>query len=227
MKVNYKNPFKRMEQLIYFFVKIIAAFYLLYRTAWFLYWTWKKHFWRFLTPPAKGKANVLPAKPETDIYTIVGKSQTMYLKEKTGVTEPAFSENLQQTSAYEEDPDITAEDVEDNLDGEDISAEDRFLPLNTIEDDGGVSTGMTFEQLSDTFDVVKGKQTGSAGLQAAARILYEIRGSDLFDFLAAQAENERVIEQLIRENLDDSGNPIPENGRKRRNTPIFDIDKYV
>ena len=222
-----------METLIYWMVKVIATVYLLYRTARFLFGQRKTRLWLFLTPQIKEKekTDVSPAKPEAAVYAVVGKSQTTYLTEtpqaKTGTVEPAFSEDLQQLPAYEEEPDITATDVDDSLDGEEIAEEDRFLPLDTVADDGEFSTGMTFEQLSDTLDVVRGKQTGAAGLQAAARILYENRGSTLFDFLAAQAENEQVIEALLREHLDDSGNPLPESGRKRRRMEAFDMNNYV
>jgi len=218
-----------MEPLVYWMVKVMAAVYLLYRTVRFLYWTRKQHYWRFLNP--KEKAFIPPPKQETTANSLVGKSQTIYLKEapqeKSEMIKPVFSEDLERNAAYEEEPDITAEDVEDSLDRQDLSEEDRFTPLETVGDNGGISTGMTFEQLADTLDVVQGKKTGTDGLQAAARILYEIRGSNLFDFLAAQAENEQVIERLLRENLDDAGNPLPETGRKRRKMEAFDMNKYV
>ena len=220
-----------MESWIHLTVRGLVAVYLLCRSALFLLGKKRQNLWVFLTPKTKKKTDVSPATHETELYSIVGKSQTMYLKDipqkKTIMIEPAFSEDLQLTPAYEEEPDVMAADVEDSLNTEDLSEGDRFLPLETVDENGGVSTGMTFEQLSDTFDVVRGKQTGVAGLQAAARILYEIRGSDLFDFLVAQAENEQVIEQMFKENLDVSGKPLPESGRKRRNMEAFDMDKYV
>jgi hypothetical protein len=87
---------------------------------------------------------------------------------------------------------------------------------------------MTYEQISQVLDVVRRKQTDETGKAETARILYEIQGSDVFDFLAAQAENEAMIEKLIKENIDNDGIPLPENARKQqREIEEFDMDKYV
>jgi hypothetical protein len=75
---------------------------------------------------------------------------------------------------------------------------------------------------------VQGKSTDDAGRQAAAHILYEVEGSDLFNFLTAQAENEALVKKLIRENIDNNGVPLSESTRKqRRDRKEFDMDKYV
>ena len=230
-----KNPFKRMETWIHGMVKVMAAVYLLYRTARFVFGKRIQNFWLFLIPQTNRKVNekadVSPEKPAAEPCSIVGKSQTTYLKETPQETaetiQPAFSEDLEQEPAYEEEPDITAEDVEDRLHAEELSEEDRFMPLDTAEDDGGVSTGMTYEQIGDTLDVVSGKKTGAAGVQAAAQILYEIQGSDVFNFLVSQAETEQVIEQLLSQNLDAGEKTLPENAGKRRDLEAFDMDRYV
>jgi hypothetical protein len=223
-----------MENLIYLIIKSLSAACLLHRVFRLLFREQARDFWRFLTPeiPVKGKAPV-PV-PETAPYNMVGKSQTVYLeespKEKTKTVEPAFSEDLQQASAYEEESDITGDDVNDNLNEDRLPEEDRFLPLDADPYDGDFpsSTGMTYEQISQALDVVQGKSTDDAGRQAAARILHEVQGSDLFNFLTAQAENDALVEKLIKENLDDRREPVLENIRKKsRETEEFDMDKYV
>jgi hypothetical protein len=221
-----------MEQFIYSIIKGVSAVYLLHRVFRFLFGKHAERFWRFLRPETPVKEKTPVPVPETAPHNIVGKSRTVYLQEAppegTKAVEPAFRENLQREKAYEDEPDITADDVEENL-GEEIPQEDeRFIPLDTEPDGEAVSTGMTFEQISEALDVVQGRQKDEAGKTATARILYEIEGSELFDFLAAQAENEAIIEKLLKENLDNNSVSPPENIRKRkRDTEEFDMTKYV
>ncbi|MDR0349483.1 MAG: DUF4122 domain-containing protein [Tannerella sp.] len=223
-----------MEYFIYSIIKSLSAAYLLHRVFRFLFREQARDFWRFLTPetPIKGKTAVPVT--ETAPYNMVGKSQTVYLeelpKEQVKAIEPLFSEDLQQSPSYEEEPDIANEDVDGSLNEDRISGEDRFIPLDTDMDNGDFpsSTGMTYEQISQALDVVQGRQTDDAGRQATARILYETEGSDLFNFLTAQAENEAIVERLIKENLDNNGETVLENIRKkRRETKEFDMGKYV
>jgi hypothetical protein len=223
-----------MEHLIYLIVKILSAAYLLSKVFRFLSGKRMREFWRFLTPetPAREKAPV-PV-PETSHYDMVGKSRTVYLKEvpkePPGAVEPFFSEDLGATPPYSEEPDITDEDVENDPDKDPLTGEERFLTLDTDPDgeDFPSSTGMTYEQISGALDVIQGKKTDAAGRQAAARILYEAEGSDLFNFLTAQAENEAIVERLIKENIDNDGVPLSESrGKQRRGRKEFDIGKYV
>jgi hypothetical protein len=202
-----------MEDLVYLIVKSLSVVYLLSKVYRFLSGKRIREFWHFLTPET-------PAKPETVSHSIVGKSQTVYLEEtQIKVPELLFSENLEK-----EEP----QDEEDNLLEALLSEKECFIALDIEPDNEIVSTGMTYEQISQALDVVQGRQTDEAGRQAAARILYEIEGSDLFNFLTAQAENEVLIEKLIKENIDNGGEAIFDNVRKkRRETEEFDMDKYV
>jgi hypothetical protein len=163
-------------------------------------------------------------------YNIIGKSQTVYLEEPPApkIVEPVFSEDLQRVPAYEEEPDITADDVDDNLGEEILTDEERFTPLDTDVDSEVVSTGMTYEQISEALEVVQGKKTDDADKLAAARTLYEVQGSDLFNFLTVQAENEAIIEKLLKENLDNAADPADGNIKKQqRKIEEFDMGKYV
>jgi hypothetical protein len=221
-----------MENPVYWIIKGLSAGYLLYRVFRFLSGKRAQEFWRFLTPenPVREKAPAFV--PETVLSNIVGKSQTVYPEEipKEKAVEPVFSEELEKIPAYGEEADITNDDVDDNLNEDRLSEDECFLPLDADADNGDFpsSSGMTYEQISQALDVVQGKSTDNAGRQAAARILYEVEGSDLFNFLTAQAENEALVEKLIRENIDNSGVTISENtGKQRRDRTEFDMDKYV
>jgi hypothetical protein len=225
-----------MEHLIYLTVKGVATVYLLYKIYRFLLGEQAMKLWQSILP--ERKAMKIPATPQTQpepiAYSVVGKSQTVYLeefsKEEAKAVEPAFSEDLLQVSTYEEEPDITNDDVANNLNEDRFSEEDRFLPLDADADDEDFpsSTGMTYQQISEALDMMQGKPTDKSGQQATARILHEIEGSDLFNFLTAQAENEAVVERLIRENIDSGNTPLSGNTkRQHRSKKEFDMDKYV
>jgi hypothetical protein len=222
-----------MEHLMYLIVKGVSAVYLLHKVFRFLSGRPVRDFWRFLMRgnPVKEKMPA-PAQELLPYNNVVGKSQTVYLeesqREKGQTLEPVFSEEMERQPSYEEEPDVADTDVEYRQDEEIPSEADRFISLDTALDDGGSSTGMTYEQISEALDVVQGKRTDAAGRLAAAQTLYEVRGSDLFDFLAAQAQNEALVEKLIKENMDSDGGRIPQNRWKRkRETAEFDMDRYV
>ena len=218
-----------MEHRFYLIVKGLSVVYLLYRTFRFLFGKRVKSFWHFLIPQTQ-ETVVSQTRPEETTHSIVGKSLTVYLEEPPPPKkiEPVFSEDLGRVPAYEEEPEVTTDDVDYTQDEGTLSEEERFIPLDTEPDSEPVSTGMTFEQISGALDVVQGKNTDDADKLATARILYEVQGGDVFNFLAAQAENEAMIERLLKENLDETGEILPENRRKqRREMEEFDLEKYV
>jgi hypothetical protein len=219
-----------MEHFIYLMVKGLAAVYLLYKVFRFLSGKQGKSLWRFLTPEHAVKEKIADPAPATVHDDVAGKSRTVYLEEpsKEKAIEPVFSENLEKEEPYKEEPDTTTDDVDDHPD-EDISPdEERFIPLDVNPDGEAVSTGMTYEQISEALDVVQGKKTDGAAKSTAARILYEVEGSDLFNFLSAQAANEAIVERLLKENIDNAGVSLPENRRKRTSkADEFDMGKYV
>jgi hypothetical protein len=224
-----------MEHLIYLVVKVLSAAYLLHKVFRFLFNPEWQKFWRFLMPEntVKEKIPVPAPAPATVHYNnVVGKSRTVYLeelpKEPGKVVEPVFSEDLEKREPYGEEAETTAQDVEDNLDGAPLPENDRFMPLDAGPDGEAVSSGMTYGQISLALDVVKGKRTDAAAEPAVARMLDEIRGSELFNFLSAQAENEALVEKLIKENIGNGGGQLPANRRKRKaGNGQFDMDRYV
>jgi hypothetical protein len=249
-----------MEHFFYLTVKGLAVIYILYKTFRFLFGKQRQSLWHFLTPKVQDKKEMAasqakpPEKPEAEPYSIVGKSQTVYLDEplkvetsgketsefvvsETTVTdqslsvepvEPAFSEDLQPVPAFEEEPDIFTDEIEDNLEEEPLTDEDRFMPLEIDASGETVSTGKTYDEISCMLGAVQGKKMSEADRQAAASALHDIQGSELYDLLLMQAENEAVIERLLKENLDSTGEKPAETGEKKRTqTADFDMDKYV
>lgn len=235
-----------MEQKVYAAIKVLSLLYIIYRIGRFLLKPETRKIWRFLTPKnaVKEKMNIPIAAKEPVPYSIVGQSQTVYLKEVSKPeesvepekpVEPLFSVDLEREEPVMEEPDITADDVEDNLNVNNepvLSEEERFMPLEEnpdVDNRDFSSSGMTFEDIAKTLDVIQGKKTADDACLDAARVLYEVKQTDLYAFLAGQAENEEVIEKLVNENLDSDGSPLPQAVRKRKKSGIegFDIKRYV
>ena len=225
-----------MEHLFYLIVRLLIAGYLLYCLFVFLFGRNRENLWRFLTPRNTVKNNIPVVELETETVSsgIVGKSQTVYYEKQPErkAAAPFFSEDLKKEIPYDEEPDTSDEDVE-NLSFEEslediLTEEERFMPFDADPDEEGNSSGMTYEQLNVAVNVVLGKKKGDEDCQTAARVLYEVSGSDVFNFLTAQAENEALIERLLKENIDDDGLPVTKRvGKKGRNVGEFDMDKYV
>lgn len=221
-----------MVHTFYLIVKVMAVIYIMYKIFRFLFGKQGQSHWYFLTPKVQEKKETAVSQPVPHLppYSIIGKSQTVYLEEppKVEPPEPVFSEDLQYMPAYEEEQDITPADVDDSLQRDVLTPKDRFLPLDTVEDNERASTGMTYEQISLTIEAVQGKKMNDADRLAAAHTLYDVQGSDLFDFLAMQAENEAAIERLLKEIPDDAGKVSTEyRVAKRKKTEDFDMDRYV
>jgi len=222
-----------MEQF-YLTVRILVLIYVLYEIFRLLFGKQVENGWRFLTPKLREKKE-LPKiepqpKPNREDYSLVGKSQTVYLEAppEQKPIEPVFSQDLPQVPAYEVEPDITSDDVEDNLDEVILTEEERFTPFDIDPDCEISSSGMTYDQIAQAIEVIQGKNRNDADKSVVARTLYEIEGSDLFNLLTAQAENEAIIEQLLKENLDESGEILPESEKKKRKEIAeFDMEKYV
>jgi cellulose biosynthesis protein BcsQ len=87
---------------------------------------------------------------------------------------------------------------------------------------------------SQTKFVAISNQKGGVGKSAFTVLLagyfHYLKGKNVLvvdcDYL--QAENEILIEKLLKENIDDEGFRVPVNsGKKRRNDEKFDMEKYV
>jgi hypothetical protein len=227
-----------MEQFFYLIVKIFAVYLLLKTLFIYLFGKNGKKRWIFLNPKKPNSNNTKPLLDEPEYQTthsIVGKSRTRYLKEPPLEKHlvPFLSEDLEiLLNKKNEEPDIKDEDVEyipkDETQQDIIEEMERFSSDNESPDTEGHSTGLTYEEIACAYDVVTGKETDDSRHQKAARLLYEIHGSDVFDFLSAQAENEMMIEKLIKAHVDGDGVITKDkSNRQKKSVENFDMSKYV
>lgn len=63
----------------------------------------------------------------------------------------------------------------------------------------------------------------------AAKTIHSIKDTDLFEFFTNQVSNQDNVESLLRDCLDEGGNPLKErkSKKKQENLSSFELDKYV
>lgn len=84
-----------------------------------------------------------------------------------------------------------------------------------------ITQAVTLEEFSLVGDVlmrVNGADQDADKRSSAARTLFAIRNTSLFDLFISQVGNEEAVNKLLEENLDEDGNPRPlKKGGKRNN----------
>ena len=236
-----------MEKIVYILVRLASASYILYSLWLFLFHKDGLWFFKYLNPKKKKKREVekpdLP-KEDNDDSSIVGKTHTVYIKQleiikesepEDAEPEPVMSQDLEPSGFMGEEDDIPSDDVvvetkQFTID-EVLDEEERFEPFEgDFAEDENFSTGSTFEDIQNAVDVIIGKKKGGEERLNAAKTIYEIRQTDMMEFFSTQIGNIEVIEQLLSENLDESGQPLKGKSAKKKlqdEVANFDMDKYI
>ena len=189
-----------MEGLVYLSVRVGCAAYLLYKV-----WEQKKkvrELCDLLYTPAKREQMISMSPEPADEKEVMGKTRFVYLDENAGKTAaPYMSQPLEQGTDYiGEDEEIREEDVE------------CLLPLEEME-----LLRKEQEELDSALPETE-VITQAVKRSSAARTLFAIRNTSLFDLFISQVGNEEAVNKLLEENLDEDGNPRPlKKGGKRNN----------
>lgn len=233
-----------MEVYFNLFVKVATLAYVLLKLWLFLvrnkgYGVWD----RLLPDVRKREAPEQEPEPATAPIPdkgIMGKTHTTYLKKEVPSV-PGMSQGLEPSDFIGEEADISPDEVEADLSGGtgpmQPDEEERFFPLEERGDTGmnEFSSGMTYDELSNAVGVVSGGESGDDNRIRAARTLYEVRQTDLFQFFTTQVTNVETVDRLFEECLDGNGSPLKRPQRRREFDPVegfdplegFDMDKFV
>lgn len=236
-----------MEHSFYMAVRMVAAVYVLYR----LYVVgYKKQFygiWEYLptlreyllSQKKQKQSEKRPPEPtiKTESSSVIGKTTVVYLEDPAIVAvAPAFSIPLETTGYLGEEEDVSPDEVESELtpplekvlDKEELYER---LDENAPGEDPELSTGLTYQQLSQAVDVLSSSSLENRKdkeVMEVAHTLYAIRGTDMFQFFASQVGNTAMIEQILEECLDGDGQPLPKRKKKLlRNTTTFNMEHFV
>lgn len=217
----------------YFAIKIGCIAYLLYRL-WVLLFRYQLFgFWdRVLpqkTPPIQ-KAKASPINSDEDV---LGRTTVVYLDDPDlAATVPEHSEELPPSDFIGEEKDITPEEVEDTLltkqpyvpSEEELYEDEERQPLDTE-----FSRGLTFEEITNVVNVLSTKTGNDEQMIEAARTIFDVQHTDLFQFFTTQVSNADAVEKLLTECLDNEGRPLPQRPPKTHRAQIenFSWERYV
>ena len=200
-------------------MRVGCAAYLLYKV-----WGQKKKVHELcdlLYTPVK-KEQMISMSPEpADEKEVMGKTRFVYLDENAGKTvAPYMSQPLEMSADYiGEEDEIQDGEVECNLSLEEME----LLRKEQEELDGmapeavAVTQAVTADDLSLAGDVlmkVDGADRDVEKVCRAARTLFLLRGTCLFDLLVSQTGNMEAVTRLLEENLDENGQPLARKGKK-------------
>lgn len=169
---------------------------------------------------------------------VVGKTNIVYLEDPDLAAKvPTRSEKLEPSDFIGEEPDISDEEVESDLSShpktaeEVLEEEERFQVLDDIAPglDPDFSTGLTYEELSNAVGVLTIATDNEQQIIDAAKTIHTIKDTDLYEFFTHQVSNQDNVESLMRDCLDDVGNPLPKRRSKVNPEKLktFDLDNYV
>lgn len=226
-----------VETYIHFIVKLLVCGYVLYKV-------WKIVFnqqlfgiWNSIPvrPPKNAPEPTITVVTEKDLSDVVGKTTIVYLEDpELAAKVPAHTEKLEPSDYIGEEPDISDDDVEAGLTApsvtrEEIQAEqERFEMADDLAPglDPDFSTGLTFEEMANAVGVLTDATTDERKIIEAAKTIHNIKDTDLYEFITHQVSNQDNVESLLRDCLDDVGNPLPKR-RSKRSLEGFDMNRFV
>lgn len=225
-----------MDTYIHFTVKLLVCGYVLYRI-WILlfkeqlFGVWDKIPVRQQKPVPEPVITIVE---EKDLSEVVGKTTVIYLEDpEVAAKIPAHSEKLEPSDFLGEEPDISDDDVESDL-SEPVTVEELQEEQERFEDadiiapglDPDFSSGLTYEQMESAIGVLTVPTDDEQQIIHAAKIIYSIKDTDLYEFFTNQVSNQDNVEKLMSDCLDEEGTPLSVRKSKRK-IEGFDMSKFV
>lgn len=229
-----------METYIHYIIRLAVCGYVLYRI-WIilfgrrLFGLWDKIPMR---PPKGTPEPARTAVTEKEMTNVVGKTMVVYLDDpELAAKVPAHSEKLEPSGFIGEEPDIPDDEVESYLSArpetpeEVLEEQERFEVMDDPAPglDPDFSTGLTFEEMANAVGVLTVATDNEKQIIEAAKTIYSIRSTDLFEFFTKEVSNLDNVEKLMSDCLNDDGTPLAVRRSKRvpEDMKPFDLNKYV
>lgn len=219
-----------MEELIYLCVRIVCIVYLLYSV-----YRWRPRIETVCTL-LYGKPSVKKEKPEASGTgavasedEVMGSTRYVYLDENAGKTAAPFMSQPLEKNFIGEEENVEQEEVECNLALEKmklLQQEQEELDAGNpdVESVSPVLSSRDMETLGE-YLARKGEVGEEKALQAA-RIVFSIQQSSLIDIFTSNAENAKMVDELLDGYLDEDGNPKPLPPKENEN-PADGWRKYI
>ncbi|WP_165043807.1 hypothetical protein [Dysgonomonas sp. ZJ709] len=163
--------------------------------------------------------------------SIVGQTKTEFIKEapKMREIEPFKSEPLDmiiEPADYEEEPDLNPDDYLNQIDEslkqeiEEEEAERIAIQGNYMPEEQ--SSGVSIEQLSETYNTLKKLNPTPQEENKAADVLYNIIGTTMYDFYMTQDECTYKAKQIMERKRSEGEPSVVSESLKK-----FDINKFI
>ncbi len=231
-------------------VKVIISVYI-FRKLWHYITNKDLIIWKLLTPKKKSdkkpqKVVATTGENITSDSEVIGNTQKVFIERipKT-LASPAVNESQNEETEAELEPeitgivpleyptpepeiDITEDDVEVVIVTSSSDKEEFIISEHEqATEDDDFSTGMTFDQLKGAVDVLANLETANVEEQEeAAKVLYEVKNTDMFEFIASQVSNVATIDKLFSDFFD--GNGLPKKNRSDKfSIEGFDISEFI
>lgn len=226
-----------METYLYFTVRLLVCGYVLYKLWTILFKEKLFGLWDRI-PARPKKVNPEPAIPvvkSSDNTDVVGKTTIVYLEDpELAAKVPARSEKLEPSDFIGEEPNISEDEVESELSAQPptpeelLDEQERFEVMDDLAPglDPDFSTGLTFDELSNAVEVFTVQTDNEKKIIEAAKTIHTIKDTDLYEFFINQVSNQDNVESLMRDCLDEVGNPLPKR-RSKRDVKGFDMKRFV
>lgn len=226
-----------METYLYFTVRLLVCGYVLYKLWTILFKEKLFGIWDRI-PVRQKKANpdtAIPVVESNNTTDVVGKTTIVYLEDpELAAKVPARSEKLEPSDFIGEEPEIAEDEVESELSPkaptpeELLEEEERFEVMDDLAPglDPDFSTGLTFEELSNAVEVFTVPTDNEKQIIEAAKTIHTIKDTNLYEFFTNQVSNQDNVESLMRDCLDEVGNPLPKR-RSKRDVKGFEMSRFV
>ena len=184
------------------------------------------HYFRMQTRTRKQKEEILPASDFIPLVVkteeVIGQTNRVFLVPLSEQQDekPDMSVSVEMEPACETESAVTTEDVEVNLYAEDrFDESDMTIPCG-VDSSGELSQGLTFEQISQALEVVKGEKNEEDEQVKAGETL-SLMTDEMLEVITMHENNAFIVNKLISLYVDHP------NKRKPKTIEGFDIDKYV
>ncbi len=218
---------------LYFTVKVGCTLYLLYRLweALFrrrLFGIWERLF--KATPPTDRKAEHSKDSEVPD-DEVLGKTHVVYLEDpEVAATIPVRSEDLPPSDFIGEEEEIPADAVEHTLSEASSTTlpgeEELYEDAEPAPPDEEFSRGLTYDEISNAVGVLTTAAPDVDNALVAARTIFDLKNTDLFEFFTTQISNAETIEKLFETCLDEKDQPQRYNTQKA-DVSDFQWEKYI
>lgn len=214
--------------------KIVCFLYLSYRLYMILFRGRILGFWNCIFVSRKYSNNSMQSVTADASPDVVGETTSVYLEDPISADiMPVRSEDLEHIDLSDDDvADISTDEVENTLiaPNENVRPDESELyDVDQVVPDDEFCRGMTYDQIANAVAVVSNGTAVGENASDAARVLYEVRNTDLFNFFTEQVADAERVEHLIRKYVDlgETASPKDIENPTEVGRVDFDWGKYV